>query len=293
MELWLIFAALAAVFAALTTVLAKIGLKQVDSNLVTAIRTIVVLVFACIMVFVVGSQHDIKNISLTTWLLILLSGLTAGGSWLCFFRALKLGKVKNVIPIDKSSTVLTMLLAFAFLGEPISLIGAIGMGLMGVGTWLMLELKKESLEENIKKSSKSWLLWAILAAVFASLTAIFGRVGVADLDATLWTALRTTVIVPLSWLVVFLTKGQKKIGKINRKNWFFLISSGVTTGVSWLFFYHALQLGNTGHVVAIDKLSIVLTMIFARMFLGEKLSKKSTIGLILLTGGTLLATLLG
>ena len=289
MELWLLYAIGAASFAALTTVLAKIGIKDVDSHLATAIRTIVVLAFAWVMVFIVGSQYGIAYIQGRTWFFLIISGFATGCSWLCFFRALKLGNVNKVVPIDKSSTILTMTLAFIFLGEPFSWITVVGMALMGLGTWLMLDLKKKNSDDSTnEKTSKSWLIYAVLAAVFASLVAIFGRIGVADIDATLWTAIRTIVVVPLSLLMVFMVKSHKTIKSVSRKSWLFLVLSGGATGASWLFFYHALQLGNASHVVPIDKLSIVLTMGFARLFLGERFSKKSIAGLALLTAGTLL-----
>jgi len=289
MDLWFLYAAFAAIFAALTTILAKIGLKNVDSHVATAARTAVVLAFAWLMVFVVGSQDGIWYIEGRTWVFLILSGLATGGSWLCFFRALQLGNVNRVVPIDKSSTILTMILAFVVLSEPIGWLTTVGMLLMGIGTWLMLELKKDDADK--KEKGKSWLFFAVLAAVFASLTAIFGRIGVEAMEANLWTAIRTMVVVPLSWLMVFITKGQKKIKNVDLKSWVFLILSGVTTGASWLFFYNALQLGNASHVVPIDKLSIVLTMGFARLFLGERFSKRSLVGLILLTIGTLVPIL--
>ena len=294
MELWLLYAIGAAVFAALTTVLAKIGIKNVDSHLATAIRTMVVLVFAWVMVFVVGSYGGIRYIEGSTWVFLILSGLATGGSWLCFFRALQLGDVNKVVPIDKSSTILTMILAFIFLREPVGWVTAVGMVLMGIGTWMMLELKKKSESEEdkedaeVEKAKKSWLIYALLAAVFASLVAIFGRIGVAYMDANLWTAIRTMVVVPLSWVMVLKVGSHKSLKSVERKSWVFLVLSGVVTGVSWLFFYHALQVGNASHVVPIDKLSIVLTMGFARLFLGEKFSRRSVIGLGLLTLGTLL-----
>jgi len=295
MELWLVYAIGAAIFAALTTIFAKIGIKDVDSHLATAIRTIVVLFFAWFMVFVAGSQGGIRYIQARTWIFLILSGLATGGSWLCFFRALQLGNVSKVVPIDKSSTILTMIFAFIFLREPMGLITVVGMILIGIGTWLMLELNKKSKDSNDKseKSSIAWLLYALLAAIFASLVAIFGRIGVADMDANLWTAIRTMVVVPLSWLMVFMVGSQKKAKLVELKSWLFLVLSGVATGASWLFFYHALKLGNAIHVVPIDKLSIVLTMGFARLFLGERFSKKSIVGLGLLTCGTLLPVFLG
>jgi len=294
MELWLLYATGAAVFAALTTVLAKIGIKNVDSHLATAIRTMVVLIFAWVMVFVVGSYGGIRYIEGSTWIFLILSGLATGGSWLCFFRALQLGDVNKVVPIDKSSTILTMILAFVFLREPVGWVMAFGMVLMGIGTWMMLELKKKSEnaedkeDDEAEKAKKSWLIYALLAAVFASLVAIFGRIGVADMDASLWTAIRTMVVVPLSWIMVLKVGSHKSLKTIEHKSWVFLTLSGVATGVSWLFFYHALKLGNASHVVPIDKLSIVLTMGFARLFLSERFSPRSVIGLGLLTIGTLL-----
>jgi len=305
MELWFIYAVGAAVFAALTTTLAKIGLKNVNSHLATAIRAMVVLVFAWIIVFMTDVQCGVWRIEGRTWVLLILSGLSTGGAWLCFFRALQLGSVNRVVPIDKSSTLLTMLLAFIILGEPFGPISIVGMVLMGVGTWLMLDLRQgdsspvssaKSDEPSPclphKKSKRGWMFFAIMAAVFASLVSIFGRVGVQEMDANLWTAIRTAVVVPVSWLMVLLTGGQKEVKTVDHKSWLFLILSGMATGGSWLFFYHALQIGNASFVVPIDKLSIVLTMGFARLFLGERFSMRSLIGLALLVIGTLLPVFL-
>lgn len=299
MDLWILYAIGAAVFAALTTVLAKIGIKNTDSHLATAIRTLVVLFFAWVMVFVVGAQNGIGYIEGRTWVFLILSGIATGGSWLCYFRALKLGNVNKVVPIDKSSTILTMILAFIFLREPVGLVTVGGMVLMGIGTWLMLELKRKDVGDGksesegaddggiiTAKKKKGWLFYAVMAAVFASLVAIFGRFGVVDIDPTLWTAIRTMVVVPLSWFMVFSVGSHKSIKTVDRKSWVFLVLSGVATGGSWLFFYHALQIGNASHVVPIDKLSIVLTMGFARLFLGERFSIQSVVGLVLLTAGT-------
>jgi len=287
MELWLLYAVGAAIFAAMTTIFAKIGIKDVNSHLATAIRTMVVLVFAWLMVFIVGSQAEILQLSGRTWLFLILSGLATGASWLCFFRALQRGRVNKVVPIDKSSTILTMTLAFIFLGEPLGLFTVIGMILMGIGTWLMIgRVSRQAIPHN---TNKDWLLYAILAAVFASLVAIIGRIGVVDMDATLWTAIRTVVVVPMSWLMVYLSGSQMTIKTVSRKSWLFLILSGVATGGSWLFFYHALQQGNAAHVVPIDRMSVLFTMAFAWLFLKEKFSRRSLIGLALLTAGTALS----
>ena len=295
MEAWLLYAVGSAVFAGLTTILAKIGLKNVESNLATAIRTVVVLVFAWLMVIITDAHVGIANIQPRTWVFLILSGLATGGSWLCYFRALKFGDVNKVVPIDKSSTILTMIMAFIILSEPLGLFTIIGMVLMGFGTWLMIEFKKNDTSDNStpsRQGGRGWLFYAVMAAVFASLTAIFGRVGVADIDAYLWTAIRTMVVIPMSWLMVFIVGSQKTVKNVDYKNWLFLILSGAATGISWLFFYHALQIGHASHVVPVDKLSIVLTMTFARIFLRENFSKRSIAGLILLTVGTLTPVLL-
>ena len=293
MELWFLYAIGSAVFAGLTTVLAKIGLRDVDSHLATAIRTMVVIVFSWIIVFIAGTQDGMRHMDGTTWVFLILSGLATGGAWLCRFRALKFGNVNKVTPITKTSTILTMLLAFIFLREPLGWIMVVGMILMGTGTWLMLELKKGKKSNDTEgDSNKSWIIFAVLAAIFASLVAIFGSAGVADMDANLWTAMRTVIVALLSWFMVYTTGGQKKIKTIKIKSWVFLVLSGLATGASWLFFYHALQIGNASLVVPIDQLSILITMGFARLFLGERFSKQSLIGLALLTTGISLPSLM-
>ena len=289
METWLIYAIGASVFAALTTILAKIGVRDVNSNVATAIRTVVVLFFAWLMVVMVGSLGEIRYVDARTWFFLILSGLATGGSWLCYFHALKLGDVNKVVPIDKSSTIMTMILAFLILSEPMGILTVIGMVLMGVGTWMMIEFKRggDSNNEN-GKVGHSWLFFAFMAAVFASLTAILGRVGIQNIEANLGTAIRTVAVVPMSLVMVYVTKSQNAVKTIDRKSWVFLILSGFATGASWLLFYHALQVGNAIHVVPIDKLSIVITMGFAGLILKEKFAAKSIVGLALLIVGTLL-----
>jgi len=290
MELWFLYAIGAAVFAGLTTILAKIGLKDVDSHLAVAIRTMVVVVFAWIIVFIAGAENGIVHMDIRTWIFLILSALATGGAWICRFRALKFGNVNKVTPITKSSTILTMILAFIFLGEPVGGLMLVTMALIGIGTWLMLEYKK--VKETEKNTGSNWILFAVLAAVFASLTAIFGSLGVSDMDANLWTAIRTMIVAALSWMMVYTTGGQKEIKSVKLKSWVFLVLSGLATGVSWLFFYHALQIGRASLVVPIDQLSIVLTMAFARLFLGERFSKRSLLGLFILATGILLPALI-
>ena len=281
--MWLFFALGSAFFAGITAVLAKIGIEHVNSTLATALRTIVVLAFSWLMVFVVGSQGGIAQISGPTLLFLVLSGLSTGASWLCYFKALQLGDVNKVAPIDKSSTVLTILLAFIFLGEPVSIPQALGVVGIGVGTLLMIA-KKEV--EDGKPHSKAWLVYAFLSAVFASLTSIFGKIGVENVESNLGTAIRTIVVLVMAWVMVFVTGEQKGIRSIGKKSWVFLFLSGITTGLSWLCYYRALQDGPASVVVPIDKLSILVTIVFSWIVLKEKLTPKAAVGLVLILAGT-------
>lgn len=282
------FAFGSALFAGVTSVLAKVGLQKTDSYLATALRTIIVLIFSWIMVFVTGAYSGLSAISAKTYIFLCLSGLATGASWICYFRALFLGDVNKVVPIDKSSTILTMLLAFFFLKEPITLPLLFGMAGIVLGTYLMLERKPASLPKEALPGGHSWLFYALLSALFASLTSILGKIGMKDVDSNLGTALRTIIVLLMAWVIVFVLHKQQEIKDITKKSWFFLISSGLATGMSWLCYYRALQDGRASLVVPIDKLSIVVTIVFARLFLKERLTKKSFTGLTLLVAGTML-----
>ncbi len=284
-SMWILFAFGSALFAGITAILAKRGIKNTDSNLATAIRTIVVLGFSWLMVFIVGSQNTVSQISTKTLVFLILSGLATGGSWLFYFKAMQLGDVNKVTPIDKSSTILTMILAILFLSEPFTLPKAIGAVLIAVGTYLMIEKKKV---EGETKGYGPWLLYAALSAVFASLTAILGKVGIQGVESNLGTAIRTVVVLIMAWLIVFITKKQDQIKRIDKQSWLFLILSGFATGASWLCYYRALQDGPASVVVPIDKLSIAVTVAFSYFFLKESLTKKSLLGLILIVAGTLI-----
>ena len=288
--MWILFAFGAALFAGATAILAKIGIKNVDSNLATAIRTIIILVFSWMMVFIVGSFNEISDISSKTLIFLILSGLATGASWLCYFKALQLGDVNKVAPIDKSSTVLTMILAFIILGESISVTKVIGMIGIALGTYMMIMKKKDNkIEEgNTININSKWIFYALLSAVFASLTSILGKIGIEGIESNLGTAIRTIVVLIMAWVVVFVTKKQGDIKNIDKKSWIFICLSGITTGLSWLCYYRALQDGEASIVVPIDKLSILVTVIFSYIFLKEKLNKKSFIGLIIMVAGTLI-----
>lgn len=282
--MWILYAFGSALFAGATSILAKIGIEEVDSHLATALRTIVVLVFSWLMVFIVGSQNQLTAISIKSYIFLILSGMATGASWLCYFKALQLGDVNKVVPIDKSSTILTMILAFVFLKEDITIQMISGMIAIGIGTYLMIQ-KKEEEQKQVK--NKIWLIYAVLSAVFASLTSILAKVGIENVESNLGTAIRTIVVLIMAWIIVFLQKKHGQVKNISKKSFVFIGLSGIATGASWICYYKALHDGLASIVVPIDKLSILVTVAFAYIFLREKLSRSSMVGLILITVGTL------
>ena len=282
--MWILFAFGSALFAGITSVLAKCGIQKTDSTVATAIRTIVVLVFSWMMVFIVGSQTQILQINGKAWLFLILSGLATGASWLCYFKALQTGDINKVVPVDKSSVILTILLAFLFLGETVSISKMAGMIFIGTGTFLMIE-KKEAISEQKKNGSK-WFFYAVGSAVFASLTSILGKVGITGVESNLGTAIRTGVVLVMAWGMVYVTGKQHQIKEVSKRELIFIILSGIATGASWLCYYRALQDGPASVVIPIDKLSILVTIVFSYLVFGEKLSKKSFFGLAAIVVGT-------
>lgn len=281
--MWMLFAFGSALFAGLTAILAKCGVRRTDSTVATAIRTVVVLAFSWVMVFLTGAQSGLEAVGGRTLLFLVLSGLATGASWLCYFRALQLGDVNKVTPVDKSSTVLTVLLAFVLLREPISVFKAVGLVCVGVGTCLMIEKKGG----GGAASSGLWLPYALGSAVFASLTAILGKLGVVGVDSNLATAIRTGVVLLMAWGMVFAAGKTAALRAVPRGELGFICLSGVATGASWLCYYRALQDGPASVVVPIDKLSVLVTVAFSAAVFHERLSRRAALGLALLTGGTL------
>lgn len=282
--MWILFAAGSAFFAGITSILAKCGIKTTDSTAATAIRTIVVLLMSAVMVAIVGSAGEIVNISAKTWIFLILSGISTGASWLCYFKALQTGDVNKVVPIDKSSTVLTIILAFIFLHEQVTFFKIISLAAIACGTILMLEKKDAKPGQHGSK----WLIYAVLSAVFAALTSILGKVGIDGVESNLGTTIRTAVVLVMAWLMVIITGKTGSLRHIPRKELLFICVSGLATGASWLCYYKALQEGPASAVVPIDKLSILVTILFSYIVFHEKLTRKSAFGLVLLIAGTLL-----
>ena len=283
--MWIAFAFLSAFFAGITSILAKCGIKKTDSNVATAIRTVVVLIFSWIMVFVVGSQDTISQIGLKALVFLILSGLATGASWLCYFHALQKGDINKVVPIDKSSTILTIILALIFLGEGITPLKGAAVVMIGAGTFLMIKKKKAVPEPEKKKGS--WLIYAVLSAFFAAVTSILGKIGIDGVESNLGTAIRTCVVLIMAWIVVFASGKRSEVLSVPKKELTYICLSGLATGASWLCYYKALKDGLASVVVPIDKLSILVTVAFSYVVFGEKLDKKSFAGLVLIVFGTL------
>ena len=282
--MWIAYAFGSAFFAGITAVLAKMGIKNTASNTVTAVRTVIVAIFAWIMVFVVGSQGGLASLDARSVTFLILSGLATGASWLCYFKALQLGDVTKVVPVDRSSIVLTVLLAIIVLGETQNLLAKlVGITLIAIGTWLMIDRKPDAAKAPLKGS---WLMYAIGSAVFAALTAILGKVGITGVESNLGTAIRTLVVLVMAWVVVGVTGERGQVRNIPRRDMVYIVLSGISTGASWLCYYRALQEGPASVVVPIDKTSILVTVGIAYFFLGERLSKRATLGLVILLAGT-------
>lgn len=286
--MWILAAVCSALFAGLTSILAKCGIRKTDSDVATALRTIVVALFSWVMVAVVGSFHTITSISRTSLLFLALSGLATGASWICYFKALSLGDVNKVVPIDKSSTVLTVLLAIVLFGETNNLaVKLVGTAMLGAGVLLMIE-KKQSAAGS---SSRAYLPYAVGSAVFAALTSILAKIGISGVESNLGTAIRTVVVLIMAWCIVLMKGKQTLVRHVDRRELAFIALSGVATGASWLCYYYAIQTGVVSVVVPIDKLSILVSIAFSRVVFGERLTRRAAVGLLLMVAGTLAMTL--
>lgn len=281
---WVMAAVASAFFAGITSILAKCGLSETDSDVATALRTLVVLVFAWIMVAVVGSGYAIAQITPRSWLFLALSGLATGSSWICYFKALSLGDVNKVVPVDKSSTIMAVLLAIVLFGETSHLeVKLVGTAVIAIGTFMMIE-KKQGASGG---QSRSWLVYALLAAVFAALTSVLAKVGIEGVESNSATAIRTCFVLVMAWAIVVGKGKLSQVRHIDVRELCFLVASGVATGASWLFFYYAISAGQVSVVVQIDKLSILISIAFAWVVLKERLTPKSGVGLALIVAGTL------
>lgn len=288
--MWLFYAACSAFFAGVTSILAKCGIRETDSTVATAVRTIVILIFSWVIVGIVGSADEVSSIDVRTLIFLILSGAATGASWLCYFKALQEGDINKVVPIDKSSTVLTILLALILLQEGISLPKAVAVVMIAAGIFLMIEKKDVEIKDS--QGGAGWILYAAGSAFFASLTAILGKIGISGVESNLGTAIRTCVVLVMAWLMVGIQKKQKEVCRIPKKELLFICCSGIATGASWLCYYRALQEGPASIVAPIDKLSVLVTVVFSYFVFGEKLSRRASAGLFLLSAGTIVMAVL-
>lgn len=286
--MWFFLSIGSAFFAGISSVLAKCGIEKTSSEVATAIRTAIVIAMSVIMTLIVGSLKDIGTIDAKTWIFLILSGSATGASWLCFFKALELGDVNKVIPVDKTSTILTLIISFIVFGETVTWVKIVSVVAIGAGTFLMIERKQTS---GQCRNGKRWLLFACLSAVFASLTSILGKIGIDGVESNLGTLIRTIVVLFMSWIVVFATGKTKNVGEISKRDFLFIVLSGIATGASWLCYYKALKDGVVSVVLSVDKLSILVTIAFSFFVLKEKLTVKALIGLVLILAGTLAISL--
>ncbi|MGN1328741.1 MAG: EamA family transporter [Eubacterium sp.] len=285
--MWIAAALLSAFFAGITSILAKCGIKKTDSDVATAIRTVVVLLFSLIMTIIVGSLGELAEISVKSFVFLILSGVATGASWICYFKALSMGDVNKVVPIDKSSTILSVLLAIVIFNETNNLgVKLIGTALLGCGIFLMVERKKSTVAEE----KRSWIVYAVMSAVFAALTSILAKIGIDNVESNLGTMVRTCVVLIMAWIIVFAKGKQNQIKKIDKRELVFICLSGIATGASWLCYYYAIQNGVVSVAVPIDKMSIIVSIAFSYIVFKEKLTRKSFIGLCFMIAGTLLMT---
>lgn len=283
--MWLFYAACSAFFAGVTSILAKCGIRKTDSTVATSVRTIVILIFSWVIVGIVGSADEVSSIDVRTLIFLILSGVATGASWLCYFKALQEGDINKVVPIDKSSTVLTILLALILLQEGVSLPKAVAVVMIATGIFLMIEKKDVEIKDS--QGGAGWIFYAAGSAFFASLTAILGKIGISGVESNLGTAIRTCVVLVMAWLMVGIQKKQKEVCRIPKKELLFICCSGIATGASWLCYYRALQEGPASIVAPIDKLSVLVTVAFSYFVFGEKLSRRAAAGLFLLSAGTI------
>lgn len=282
---WVTAAFASAFFAGITSILAKCGIRHTDSDVATAIRTCVVLVFAWAMAGISGSIGAIGAIPAKAWLFLTLSGLATGASWICYFKALSIGDVNKVVPVDKMSTVLAVLIAIVLFGETGNLaVKLVGTAVITLGTFLMIE-KKQSVGVG-QKQDRTWLAYALGAAVFAALTSVLAKIGIEGVESNLATAIRTCVVLVMAWAIVVAKGKLEQVARIDPRELAFLAASGIATGASWLLYYYAIAAGQVSVVVQIDKLSIVVSVLFARLAFNEKLSRRGAIGLALIVLGT-------
>lgn len=282
--MWIIASILSALFAGITAILSKCGIKDTNSDVATAVRTSVVLVLAWIIVFITGAYTTLPNISIRSWIFLILSGLATGASWICYFKALSLGEVSKVAAVDKSSIVFSVLFAIILFAveREVWWLKLIFLAIIAVGTYLMTDIKRGDDREKL-----TWLIFAFLSALFAAATSILAKIGIENVDSNLATAIRTCVVLVLAWLIVFFRNEAKFVKGLKGKEVVFLVLSGIATGASWLCYYYAIQQGQLSIVIPIDKMSILITVLFSLIVFKEKLSVKGWIGLTMLTAGTI------
>ena len=250
--MWIVVAVLSALFAGLTAVLSKGGNEKANSDVVIALRISVIFVCSWIIVFAMGAYKAIATMSANALISIILSGISTGACWICYFKALSIGDASKVAAVDKSSVALSVLLAIIIFPDERSLwwIKLICLVVIIMGTALMTDIKRDDGKRKI-----AWLIFALLSAVFSTATSLLGKIGTQDVDSNAATALRTCVILVMAWLIVFCKRETKYIKELKGKEIFFLILSGITTTANWFCYYYAIQKGQVSIDAAVSPVS--------------------------------------
>ena len=302
MYIYILFALIASIFTSLTTILAKVGIKNVNSNFATCFRTFIVIICSLILCLIQDTFKETVKFNYINIIFIILSSIATFLSWIFYYKALKIGEVSKVVAIDKCSFVLTTILFIIFFfndttnnGNVFTIISIVlSLSLMIAGTLLMLDLKKKkdiNIESNSEfKYKKKYIIYALLSAIFASLVSLFIKIGLNNISSSILTFYRTILVFIFALIIVIVKKDYIGISKINAKSYIFLTLSGLSTGIAWISEYEALNIPNSNPLVvsSITKLSIILTFIVSFIFFKEKANKKTISGVILLTLGIVL-----
>lgn len=270
--MYIFYALLAALTSGITTLFAKKSLNT-NSNLVTFLRTIIIFLFTIVVVFLF--KVEFVKLDFKTLLFLILSGIFTALLWICYFKALSLSSVNKVTPVDKTSIVLTLILSSIFFKERITLYKIVSIVFMLFGTYLMVG-------KSDKENNNKWLFYAILTSIFNSIATIIAKFGIKNVDALYATFIRVLVVLVCIFLYIFIRKDYKDIKNIKKKDYLYISLSGISTSLSWLFYFMALKLGDASLVFPIEKLSAGFAIVFSSIFLKEKMDRKMKIGFVLI-----------
>lgn len=307
--MWLIWALASALFSGITALFAKHCANKIEATVAVALRSTVILSFAWAIVLIGGARQDIGQIEGKVLIFPLLSGITNAFSWLCYFKALSKGSVSHVAAIDKAGITLTILGGWFLLSEAMTLPKAVSVGAVLVGAYLMTEQEDQcnstivdtsrlpsiqttgsfAKPRKVSLKHKNYLFWAILSTILTSATTLLSKAGSERVGSDLGFAIRSGMVFVIVWAVMICQKKAMALELCNRKTILLVLFSGLTTAIAFLCYFRALASpsAQAGIVQPMDKLSVLISVIGARVFFKEKLNKRSAAGLVILVGGIL------